>query len=56
MGYPAPSAVRKAVDRVLHDRAFRDNAERIKAEYAKYDTVGRIADTIEGFIQNRRGR
>jgi UDP:flavonoid glycosyltransferase YjiC (YdhE family) len=55
-GQPTPRAVRTAVDKVLNDRSFRDNAKRIKMEYAQCDTMGRITDTIEGFIQNPRSR
>ncbi|WP_191257658.1 nucleotide disphospho-sugar-binding domain-containing protein [Amycolatopsis oliviviridis] len=46
-GTPTSSTLEKAVKKVLGDRYFRDNALRLKAEYAAYDTLGSVVLSIE---------
>jgi len=44
---PSPSEVRDAVKEVLVNPAYRDNAKRIQADFAKYDAPTRAAELLE---------
>jgi len=44
---PSPSEVRDAVKEVLVNPAYRDNARRIQADFAKYDAPTRAAELLE---------
>ncbi len=43
-----PARVRDAVQRILNEPAFRANAKRLAAEFARYDGPARAAELLEG--------
>jgi len=46
-GTPSPGAVRAAVERVLEEPAYRRNARRIQADFARHDGPREAADLLE---------
>lgn len=44
---PAPEDIRKAVENVLTTADYRENAERLSKEYARFDALAAIARTID---------
>jgi len=44
---PSPQAVRKAVQRVLSEPEYRENARRIQADFAQHDAPTRAAELLE---------
>jgi UDP:flavonoid glycosyltransferase YjiC (YdhE family) len=44
---PSPKAIREGVKEVLGNPVYRENAERIKADFAKYDAPLRAAELLE---------
>ena len=55
-GTPAPSAVARAVDRVLADRGFRDRARAMAARIREYDTFGLIDEELAQAVAASRLR
>jgi MGT family glycosyltransferase len=54
-----PDTIRGAVDRVLRDQSFRQNARRLAADFANHGGAARAADLLEelaGVTQRARGR
>jgi len=51
-----PDAIRAAVERVLGDASFRQNACRLAAEFAGYGGAAQAADLIEGLAIGETGR
>lgn len=52
-GSPRPAAIRKAVDRVLTDPAYRARARRMRDELAGLSAVGAVADRMEAAARTR---
>lgn len=48
---PSDDDILDAVRTVLTDPAYRGNAERLAAEYARLDALGSIADTVAGYLR-----
>jgi UDP:flavonoid glycosyltransferase YjiC (YdhE family) len=49
---PSPVDIRCAVNEVLADPAYRENARRIQADFARYDAPQRAAELLEA-LANR---
>lgn len=47
-----PQNMRRAVERILHEPSFRQNAQRLAASFARYGGAGRAADIIAGMLAN----
>lgn len=48
---PTPAAIREAVKEVLVNPTYRTNAERIQADFAKYDAPTRAAELLEALVR-----
>jgi glycosyltransferase, MGT family len=48
-----PEGIREAVDRVLRDDAFRQNAKQMGAEFKRYGGAGQAADLLEDLAMHR---
>jgi UDP:flavonoid glycosyltransferase YjiC (YdhE family) len=53
---PSPQTVREAVKEVLENPVYRQNAGRIKADFAKYDAPTRAAELLETLARGERPR
>jgi MGT family glycosyltransferase len=52
-GHCTPGRIRKAVDRVLNDSSFRQNARRLAAEFSAYGGAAQAADLLEELVVPR---
>ncbi|MDD5581182.1 MAG: glycosyltransferase [Methylobacter sp.] len=51
---PAPARIRKAIKKVLETPSFRNNAQRLKAEYRLHDSANLAADLLEQLAYTKR--
>jgi MGT family glycosyltransferase len=47
-----PERMRSAVERVLHEPSFRENAARLSASFARYGGASKAADLLAAMVQN----
>ena len=47
---PSPSALRRAIQEVLANPAYRQQARRIGDEFARYDAPRRAVELLEGLV------
>lgn len=53
---PSPDAIRDAVREALDNPVYRQNAQRIQADFAKYDAPARAAELLEALARGERPR
>jgi UDP:flavonoid glycosyltransferase YjiC (YdhE family) len=53
-GLPTPEQLRQAILEVLRDPAYRQNAERIRSDFARYDSPNVAAQLVERLVETKK--